>query len=230
MVIKKVIARRKTNSTRGKEEEIIKDEDSGSTIIIKDDSTNTALSDTMTTITTTLGDSFSEKERHRRSSQHNHIRKNPNKLKVSFGDIEIRSHEIILGDNPGVSGGPPLTIDWEPFELSACSVDEYEYEKAKMPTRDIFRMKMTTEQRIKLLAKTNSMREINTRTKQVTDARRQRAETRSTLYRQDNHEKMEKVFRGFKNMFSNKKKKEMAYIASAMQGPKMVADVSCCRM
>ena len=138
------------------------------------------------------------------------------KLAVSFSDIEIRSYEIILGDNPAVAGGPPLTIDWEPFELAACSVDEYEEGKAKPPARDVISMKMTTEQRFELLARTYSMREINARTKQVTDARRQRIETRTMLYRQGNHEKMERIARGFKNIFTNKKRKEKAYLASAM--------------
>lgn len=138
---------------------------------------------------------------------------------VSFGGVEVQSYEIILGDNPGVSGGPPLTIDWEPFELASCSVNEYEEEKAKRPARDILRMKMTTAQRINLLARTNAVQEIMIRTKQVMNTRRQRAETQTILYRQGSEEKVERIMRVFKNIFTNKKRKERAYRASTIQEP-----------
>jgi len=49
--------------------------------------------------------------------------------KVKFSTIEVRQYERILGDNPGVSHGPPLSIGWEYYEeRTICvPVDEYEY-------------------------------------------------------------------------------------------------------
>lgn len=41
-------------------------------------------------------------------------------------------HEIILGDNPAVSKGLPITIAWESFEQICTTVDEYECERDSM--------------------------------------------------------------------------------------------------
>jgi hypothetical protein len=49
---------------------------------------------------------------------------------VHFGSLTISSHEIILGDNPAVSMGLPLTIDWTAFEeVTVASVMDYEEQR-----------------------------------------------------------------------------------------------------
>eukprot|EP00551_Chaetoceros_affinis_P008825 CAMPEP_0203665942 /NCGR_PEP_ID=MMETSP0090-20130426/3082_1 /ASSEMBLY_ACC=CAM_ASM_001088 /TAXON_ID=426623 /ORGANISM="Chaetoceros affinis, Strain CCMP159" /LENGTH=197 /DNA_ID=CAMNT_0050529679 /DNA_START=61 /DNA_END=654 /DNA_ORIENTATION=- len=47
--------------------------------------------------------------------------------KVKFSNICIREYQRTLGDNPAVSSGPPLSLDWEydPNE-QILSVEEYE--------------------------------------------------------------------------------------------------------
>ena len=52
----------------------------------------------------------------------------PNSMKkhVSFHQIEIREHCRTLGDNPSVSKGPALAIDWESCDLGSVSLDDYE--------------------------------------------------------------------------------------------------------
>jgi len=49
------------------------------------------------------------------------------KKTVHFGNIQIRTHETILGDNPSCTNGPPISIGWryDPNHLD-MSVDEYE--------------------------------------------------------------------------------------------------------
>jgi len=48
------------------------------------------------------------------------------KKRVGFSQITISVHGVLLGDNPSVSCGPPLSIDWECFETARFGVDEYE--------------------------------------------------------------------------------------------------------
>ena len=45
---------------------------------------------------------------------------------VSFGSVQIRSYEQTLGDNPSVSYGPPISLDWEFEELEPLPLDAYE--------------------------------------------------------------------------------------------------------
>ena len=45
---------------------------------------------------------------------------------VSFGTIEIIEFPITLGDNPAVSSGPPLTIEWEPQQRIRFDLDLFE--------------------------------------------------------------------------------------------------------
>ena len=53
--------------------------------------------------------------------------------RVSFGHLEIRTYETILGDNPSCSGGPSLGLGWryDPNH-DTISVDEYEAHLAHM--------------------------------------------------------------------------------------------------
>ena len=47
--------------------------------------------------------------------------------KVAFSSVEIKVYPYILGDNPSVPKGSPLTIDWEPMAVQVYdSVDAYE--------------------------------------------------------------------------------------------------------
>eukprot|EP00527_Entomoneis_sp_CCMP2396_P002349 CAMPEP_0198151742 /NCGR_PEP_ID=MMETSP1443-20131203/56953_1 /TAXON_ID=186043 /ORGANISM="Entomoneis sp., Strain CCMP2396" /LENGTH=139 /DNA_ID=CAMNT_0043817525 /DNA_START=45 /DNA_END=461 /DNA_ORIENTATION=- len=46
------------------------------------------------------------------------------KKKVKFDRLYIRTHKYILGDNPSVTYGPPLSMAWEPLLLENCEVGE----------------------------------------------------------------------------------------------------------
>lgn len=45
---------------------------------------------------------------------------------VAFATIEIIEFPITLGDNPAVSSGPPLTIDWVPQQRTKFDLDVFE--------------------------------------------------------------------------------------------------------
>lgn len=55
----------------------------------------------------------------------------PEKKSVTFGSIEMNEHQVILGDNPSVSDGPPLTIAWKSHVSYSISVDEHEKSRPK---------------------------------------------------------------------------------------------------
>jgi hypothetical protein len=51
---------------------------------------------------------------------------------VKFSSLEIYEHTMMLGDNPGGTNGPPLTIAWERDDSRSFQVDDYE---SRRPTR-----------------------------------------------------------------------------------------------
>ena len=49
-----------------------------------------------------------------------------NKKVVGFASVQVKTYPVILGDNPAVSSGPPVTLDWEAETSSSSSIDEWE--------------------------------------------------------------------------------------------------------
>jgi len=45
---------------------------------------------------------------------------------VKFGMVHIRTHDVILGDNPVVSRGPPLALNWDAVDSEHFSLEDYE--------------------------------------------------------------------------------------------------------
>jgi hypothetical protein len=45
---------------------------------------------------------------------------------ISFGSVSVHTHPITLGDNPAVSTGIPVTLDWEYVSSQYFDIDEYE--------------------------------------------------------------------------------------------------------
>lgn len=50
---------------------------------------------------------------------------------VSFDSICIRFYAQMVGDNPSVTYGPPISLDWDYEEMEAIAVDEYERNRPK---------------------------------------------------------------------------------------------------
>lgn len=72
------------------------------------------------------------------------------KRKIHFGQVCVRDYGMILGDNPCVSYGPPVTIDWDYVEYKALQVDEYEFHRP--PRRCLRQMGLNYFQRKHILA------------------------------------------------------------------------------
>lgn len=76
---------------------------------------------------------------------------------VSFSTIEIKEYSIIAGDNPAVTIGAPITIDWIPFSDKKCTVDDYE-ERRPSP-RSMVELRMPATYRMQLLRSLGFTRE-----------------------------------------------------------------------
>ena len=72
------------------------------------------------------------------------------KRNVSFSHLRIREYAITLGDNPSVSSGPPVTLDWayDPHEKTA-PVEAFEAVRIRRPGSHLA---LSDRQRSRLLA------------------------------------------------------------------------------
>lgn len=130
-------------------------------------------------------------------------------LHVSFDTLQIREYPIILGDNPYVTQGPPLQIDWDHDYEENWNVDQYE--ETRPERRTFLEMVMPLEVRVQILQRNGeSTKSINKRVREVQAMKIQRAETKELhlIGRTKTHERMELLGRGLRNFFTDKKKKE----------------------
>lgn len=68
---------------------------------------------------------------------------------VVFNEIHIRNYDQTVGDNPSVSYGPPIQLDWNYQEAEPISVDDYENNRG--PRRNTRQMLLNYYNRINLL-------------------------------------------------------------------------------
>ena len=59
----------------------------------------------------------------------------PPKKNVRWGEVVVYEFPNILGDNPAVSGGVPLTIAWKHVAVNTHSVDYNDFLRLEKPRR-----------------------------------------------------------------------------------------------
>jgi hypothetical protein len=69
---------------------------------------------------------------------------------VSFGDVTINEHLVVVGDNPGGCGGTPVTLGWESLQQHKISLDRYETARDGH-RRPFARLRMAKDHREKVL-------------------------------------------------------------------------------
>ena len=74
-----------------------------------------------------------------------------NKKKVWFDRVEIYEHAYALGENPSVSDGAPLTIEWEAQDKNVYELEYYEtYNPSSKRRRAKNGLKLTVTERAQL--------------------------------------------------------------------------------
>ena len=122
------------------------------------------------------------------------------KVTIGFSSITIREHPVIPGENPGVSCGVPLTLDWEHDFEDKFDLDEFESNKTQK--RRQVEMKIPASKRADMLRKNGfGWVDIQKSIKQANISRHKRKKTLEKLERQ------EKFRNGIKKIFHVSEKK-----------------------
>jgi hypothetical protein len=69
------------------------------------------------------------------------------KKQVQFSTVTIKEYPIIIGCNPGVSAGVPMSIDWDCFHQVILSINEYETMRIPQRVTDIGHLLLKAEDR-----------------------------------------------------------------------------------
>ncbi len=139
---------------------------------------------------------------------------------VTFDSITIRDYPMTVGDNPSVSSGPPLTIEWDHMSEITLSLDSYEESKpAPRNGREMIVPRLAREQIFRDAG--FSYNQLIRLTKPVNVARLQRRKTHSTLGLSPWLEVYEKATRKAKNVISlgKKKREEKEFLKPWLQRP-----------
>ena len=111
---------------------------------------------------------------------------------VRFSTVQFQEHPMIVGDNPAVSRGVPISIAWESQEEYVLTVDDYE--RARPPRRSIVELKRESLDRVRLCKQLGYSRsEIVEANKQIAVIQKQRTRTRETLHLSPVLEVLEKI-------------------------------------
>jgi len=132
------------------------------------------------------------------------------KRNVSFHKVEVRNYDVTVGDNPAVTTGPPVSLDWTYFpEHEVKHVEEYEAERAMRKKKDELRIgRAEREARLKAEGYTevDMIRAIH----EAEEAQKRRNETVRTLHAMEGELLVENMSRKIKRIvtLSSEKKEQ----------------------
>ena len=139
---------------------------------------------------------------------------------VQFTTLTIHEHPIIVGDNPSVSYGTPITIDWKSVSSSEYTIEDFEQIRSKEEcwlrhsTKE--ELKIGPARREKLLLNLGfprSERLKGTKTANIISSRRR--STVRNLHRSCLEEKLESIWR----KILGKQRSERKYLERHVPSP-----------
>lgn len=101
--------------------------------------------------------------------------------KVSFTDITVRDYNLTLGDNPSVSYGPPVSLDWDYQEKAPVRLDTYEEGRGTRKKKGNMRLSYNMRELILKKEYGHSEAELAQAKRNVDQAKRQRDITKLFL-------------------------------------------------
>ena len=101
------------------------------------------------------------------------------KRHISFHQIIVRDYDMILGDHPNCSYGPPVTLGWHYLEYEPLDLNEYEYHHSlRRPLRQLI---LSYYRRRDMLLTENTTDELKKATKEKDRVKMNRSITRNLL-------------------------------------------------
>jgi len=129
---------------------------------------------------------------------------------VSFRSVEIRKYIPTLGDNPSVSQGPPMTLDWEYDTTDPIPIDRYEDEKGVPRTSyEMVIPRYIREEVLRMHG--HSRKEIDETIKEIKKTKKERNDTVQNIKFQQIEYAAERTSRRLKKVFSFQKKNNKKY-------------------
>lgn len=136
--------------------------------------------------------------------------------RVKFGQLEIRTYESILGDNPSCSRGPPLAIGWnyDADSIKTMPVDVFENHPSRRDRPQIYESELIidrAEREQTLLDLGYTKAEIAAATRQTLKDKRKRRRTADNLGSAYMEEKVEGFKKSLRRNFLLKKGTKKIY-------------------
>lgn len=123
---------------------------------------------------------------------------------ISFSTLEVRTYDLTLGDNPGGSSGPPISLDWNYNESK--TVDLEDYEAKRLPRRSRKDLHLDINTRYFSLASQFTASELKKATVAARQTRIRRKKSYSTTSIEPLQEAMESTGKKLKKFMRKKKK------------------------
>jgi len=141
--------------------------------------------------------------------------------RVSFSTLQFHFHPIVVGDNPAVSSGPPLTISWTAFQSIIVRIEEYERLNPDGPrlANEFF---LSSNHRVNILTKIGySKEEVREAAVLARRGRSQRIQTNHQYKWDQTHAKLESITRVLHNLstFGRYKRREKEFLDAFMTTP-----------
>jgi len=141
------------------------------------------------------------------NSSRNKNQTNQNQLRVIFDTIEIRSFAIVLGDNPSVTKGPPISIGWDYF--AQCELPLTKFERSRPPRRWKPQLKIPWDVRYEMLERCGERDEdVEAQVRAVDRIKQQRVQTELDLWKTHYEDSIERMTRWFKKLLSKSTRKK----------------------